>query len=147
MARYTHLLLAPIRRTSVAPLRRSVTFPLQLVICAAPAYLERHGMPAGLGDPPSHLCSAFRHPGTSAAANIRAGRLVPLLTQHLAEKANFVLYYGSRTAQPLRVRRFIAFAVERLADGAGLLLSARELAAAEAKARKRFAKRRARSSA
>ncbi len=161
-------------------------FPMQLVICAAPAYLERHGMPASLDALPAHRCSAFRHPGTgvltpwsvrletgvvehpveaalgtndedmeldavlaghcigqlagtSAAAHLRAGRLVPLLTRHLAEKANFVLYYGSRIAQPLRVRAFIEFAIERLADGAGLLMTARELATAEAKARRRYA--------
>lgn len=74
--------------------------------------------------------------GTSAAAHLCAGRLMPLLTQHLAEKANFVMYYGSRAAQPQRVRAFIAFAIERLADGARLLLSPREPAAA---ARRRHA--------
>lgn len=162
-------------------------FPLQLVICAAPAYLDRHGMPASLDALPGHRCSAFRHPGTgallpwsvkvgtgvvdhpvaaalatndedmeldavlaghcigqlagtSAAAHVRTGRLVPLLTRHVAERASFVLYYGSRVAQPLRVRRFIAYAVERLADGAGLVMSARELETAEAKARKRYAR-------
>jgi DNA-binding transcriptional LysR family regulator len=39
-------------------------FPVQLFICAAPAYLERHGVPQSLDDLASHRCSAFRHPAT-----------------------------------------------------------------------------------
>ena len=35
-------------------------FPLQLIICAAPAYLERHGAPDSLSSLASHRCSAFR---------------------------------------------------------------------------------------
>ena len=44
-------------------------FPLQLVICGAPAYFERHGVPDSLAALASHRCSVFRHPGT--------GRLAP----------------------------------------------------------------------
>lgn len=39
-------------------------FPLQMVICGAPAYFEQHGVPETLGALASHRCSAFRHPGT-----------------------------------------------------------------------------------
>ncbi len=39
-------------------------FPVQLVVCAAPAYLERFGIPKTLDDLNSHRCSAFRHPAT-----------------------------------------------------------------------------------
>ena len=38
-------------------------FPLQLIICAAPAYLARHGAPDSLDALASHRCSAFRHSG------------------------------------------------------------------------------------
>ena len=39
-------------------------FPLQLIICAAPAYLARHGAPDNLNALASHRCSVFRHPTT-----------------------------------------------------------------------------------
>ncbi|HKX44104.1 MAG TPA: LysR family transcriptional regulator [Burkholderiaceae bacterium] len=44
-------------------------FPLQLVICAAPAYLQQYGVPDSLAALASHRCSAFRNPGT--------GKVVP----------------------------------------------------------------------
>lgn len=44
-------------------------FPMQLIICAAPAYLRKYGVPITLHDLGLHRCSAFRHAGN--------GRLVP----------------------------------------------------------------------
>lgn len=157
-------------------------FPVQLIICAAPAYLQRHGAPEDLNALASHRCSVFRHPtrgsmipwyvkvdgeatsrevvpavsvndeavetelvlaghvlgmltGVIAAAHIRAGRLVPLLTQHVADQSSLFVYYGSRTAQPARVRAFIDLAVEKLAGNAAYVLTAQELAVAEARGR------------
>ena len=66
----------------------------------------------------------------TAAAHLRAGRLVPLLVEHLTDHYQLYLYYGSRAAQPARVRRFIELAVERLSDSRDFVLSASELAAA-----------------
>jgi DNA-binding transcriptional LysR family regulator len=43
--------------------------PLQMIICASPAYLAKHGAPDNLDALGSHRCSAFRHPST--------GRIVP----------------------------------------------------------------------
>lgn len=40
------------------------------------------------------------------------------------------VYYGSRTAQPVRVRAFIDLAVERLSGGRAFVLTAKELATA-----------------
>lgn len=158
-------------------------FPLQLIICASPGYLAKHGAPDNLGALAAHTCSAFRSPGTgqvipwrvkvadsimdqhvvpamcfndevmeteavlaghvlgsltgiAAAAHIRAGRLVPLLTKHVADSSSVFVYYGSRTAQPTRVRAFIDLAVNRLAGSPRFVLTAKELAAAEAKGRK-----------
>lgn len=44
-------------------------FPLQLVMCGAPAYFERYGVPDSLAELSAHHCSVFRHPAT--------GRLAP----------------------------------------------------------------------
>lgn len=43
-------------------------FPLQLVICGAPAYFERHGVPDSLATLSTHRCSVFRHPATGKLA-------------------------------------------------------------------------------
>lgn len=43
-------------------------FPLQMLICGAPAYFEQHGVPASMADLATHRCSVFRHPGTGQLA-------------------------------------------------------------------------------
>lgn len=152
-------------------------FPVQLMICAAPSYLQRHGAPKSLDELAMHRCSAFRHPATgqvlpwylhiegeivhrhvapalatndtelevqavlagqvigqvanlSAAAHIRSGALVPLLLQHMSSHIGVHLYYGSRAAQPRRVRAFIDLAIQRLLETPAYVLSAKELKAA-----------------
>ena len=74
--------------------------------------------------------------GVTAAAHIRAGRLIPLLTHHAADHLGLFIYYGSQSSQPARARAFIDLVVERLAGNAAYVLTAKELAAAEAKGRK-----------
>ncbi len=74
----------------------------------------------------------------SVAPLIRSGQLVPLLTQHVTDHMSVYLYYGSRAAQPSRVRSFIDFTVERLGRSSDYVLEAGELAAAEAKGRKKL---------
>ena len=69
----------------------------------------------------------------TVAAHLRAGRLVPLLPQHLSDSLSLHLYYGSRVAQPARVRRFIDIAVERLSDSPAFVLTPAELAQAHAR--------------
>lgn len=157
-------------------------FPLQLIVCAAPAYLAQHGAPQTLDELPAHRCSVFRHPGNGqvlpwflgvdgqmvsrylapalatndadlelravlsgqvlgqlssllAAPFIRSGQLVPLLTPHITDQMGVYVYYGNRT-QPTRVRKFIDMVVERLSDPTPYWLSPKELAVAEATARK-----------
>ena len=44
-------------------------FPVQLIICASPTYLQRHGAPGSLAALASHRCSVYRNPGT--------GKIVP----------------------------------------------------------------------
>lgn len=151
--------------------------PLQLIVCAAPAYLARHGAPRSIDELAQHRCSGFRRPstgklmpweflvgdeivardvasvvvtndveleanavvagqcigqlvGVTAAPLIRAGALVPLLVEHVSAHMGLYLYYGSRVAQPARVRAFIDLAVERVTGNAEWVLSAQELAAA-----------------
>jgi DNA-binding transcriptional LysR family regulator len=151
-------------------------FAAQLIICAAPEYLSRHGVPRSLDELGVHRCSVFRHPGTgqifpwyvniggeiqtrefpptvatndaelemqaaltgqviaqvsslSAAGHIRAGRLIPVLIEHVASHLRLYAYYGSRKAQPLRVRKFIDLAIERFANNSELTLSKEELTA------------------
>lgn len=153
-------------------------FPLQLIICAAPTYLRKHGLPESHQALNGHRCSVFRHPGNgrlvpwhiklgdavqecpvppsfctndeilelrtvlagevigqlaapTAAPHIRAGRLVPLLVDNVADAYSLFLYYGSRTAQPARVRRFIDLVVDRLTDSTEFVLSREELASAQ----------------
>jgi DNA-binding transcriptional LysR family regulator len=150
-------------------------FAMQLIVCASPAYLARHGAPQNIEQLAAHRCSTFRHPGSgrvlpwllkvdgevtsvdvrpalssndaqletqavlsghvigllsglSAAAPIRAGRLVPLLTQHITDHMSVHVYYGSRAAQPSRVRAFIDLTIERLLDAPDYVLSGQELA-------------------
>ena len=161
-------------------------FAVQLVICAAPAYLQQSGVPRTLDELAGHRCSVFRHPATGqvtpwyvqvgqgvverhvpgalstndvdlelqavlagrvigqvssmyAAPLVRAGSLVPLLAEHVTEHIDLYLYYGSRAAQPRRVRAFIDLAIKRLADNPAFVLSPKELAesAAQEPRRKR----------
>ena len=69
----------------------------------------------------------------TAASLIRSGRLVPLLLEHMTDNLSLFIYYGSRAAQPARVRRFIDLAVERLTENNDFVLSNEELASAHSK--------------
>jgi DNA-binding transcriptional LysR family regulator len=149
-------------------------FPMQLLICAAPSYLRKYGVPQSLNELDSHRCSAFRRPSDgrivpwrvrvgdsiqdqhirpafctndeafelravlagevigqlavpTAASLIRSGRLVPLLLDHVVDHFSLFVYYGSRAAQPARVRRFIDLVVERLSGSADFVLGKEEL--------------------
>jgi DNA-binding transcriptional LysR family regulator len=68
--------------------------------------------------------------GVTAAPYIRSRQLVPLLVDHVSDRASYFVYYGSRNAQPARARAFIDLAVERLVDNKEYALSAKELRAA-----------------
>lgn len=149
-------------------------FPVQMLICASPAYLEAHGTPLTLGDLSGHRCSVFRHPVTgkvapwyltvdgkleyrqmspafatndselelqavlsgqvigqlasfSAAAHVRAGRLVPVLHKHMSDHIGLHIYYGSRAAQPKRVRAFLDLALNRLLNNREYVFADKEL--------------------
>jgi len=156
-------------------------FPVQLIICASPAYLERNGRPHSLAALQTHRCSVFRHPGSgaivpwrvkvrddvveqpvvpamctndeilelravlaglvigqlagvTAAPYIRSGELVPLLVDHMPDRASYFVYFGSRSSQPARARAFIDLAEKRLIDNRDYVLSSKELRATRPRA-------------
>ena len=104
-----------------------VEHPVVPALCVNDEELETHAVLAG------QVVGLLTE--VAAAAHIRSGRLVPLLTQHVDDQSSAFVYYGSRAAQPVRVRAFIDLAVKRLAGNADYVLSAEELVAAEAEGR------------
>lgn len=76
----------------------------------------------------------------NATPHIRSGRLVPLLMQHVTEYGAIYIYYGTRTEQPLRVRTFIDFMVERMGENRNFYFDASELRAARSPRRGRAGK-------
>jgi DNA-binding transcriptional LysR family regulator len=76
----------------------------------------------------------------NATTHIKSGRLIPLLTQHVTDYGTIYIYYGHRTEQPLRVKIFIEFMIERMADNRNFFLSPSELRAAQPTPRGRAAR-------
>lgn len=100
----------------------TVDHPVTPTICVNDESLETSAVLAG------HAIGQLT--AIAAAEHIRAGRLVPVLIEHVVEAASAFVYYGSRAAQPVRVRAFIDLAVKRLAGNPRYMLSEEELAAA-----------------
>ena len=102
--------------------------------------IEFHHVPAILlsNDPDTEMHAVLAGMGIgqidsiNASAEIRGGRLTPLLLDLLSERMGFYLYFAQRTDMPVRVRRFIDFCLERLRDSTQFCLSAAELEAASA---------------
>jgi DNA-binding transcriptional LysR family regulator len=63
----------------------------------------------------------------SASSHIRAGRLIPILLQHMSTHIGLHIYYGSRAAQPKRVRAFLDLALARLLGRDDYVLTDKEL--------------------
>jgi DNA-binding transcriptional LysR family regulator len=99
------------------------------VLCVNDTEAETHAVLAGLG---IGQLGSF-----DATPHIRSGKLVPLLTQHVTEYGTAYIYYGHRTEQPMRVRTFIDFMIERVADNRNFFLDAAELRAAQPRQRGR----------
>lgn len=70
--------------------------------------------------------------GATAAPYIRAGKLVPILLNHMSDVGSYFVYFGSRQSQPARARAFVDLVVERLTDSATYVLSNKELARTKA---------------
>jgi DNA-binding transcriptional LysR family regulator len=86
-------------------------------------------------DPEAEMQAVLRGMGVgqidsiNAAPPIRSGDLVPLLVRHTSERMGLYLYFGQRRDMPLRVRRFIDFALDRLRGGRDFHLPITELRA------------------
>ncbi|WP_322014143.1 LysR family transcriptional regulator [Paraburkholderia sp. J12] len=102
------------------------------VLCVNDTEAEAHAVLAGLG---IGQLGSF-----DATPHIRSGKLVPLLTQHVAEYGAAYIYYGHRTEQPLRVRTFIDFMIERVADNRNFFLDPAELQVVQPRKRGRGAR-------
>lgn len=113
-------------------------FSLQLIICAAPSYLSRHGAPDSLGALAAHRCSAFRSVGT--------GRVLPwfvkvgdAVSEHLVTPALTVndealeteavlaghvigLLTSVAAAPHIRSGRLIPLLVKHVADRSGVFV-------------------------
>lgn len=98
--------------------------------------LQRLDMPVRFcaNDPEAELDAVLAGMGIglidsiNAAADLRAGRLRPLLPQHRSEHLGFYIYYPQRDAMPRRVRAFIDFMVQRLQGSRAFVLDESELA-------------------
>jgi DNA-binding transcriptional LysR family regulator len=101
-------------------------------ICVNDTEMETQAVLSGLGIGQLGSFNAMPH--------IRSGRLIALLTQHISEYGTIYIYYGHRTEQPLRVKTFIDFMIERLADNRTFFLDPVELRAARAARSGRAAK-------
>lgn len=93
--------------------------PVVPAICTNDEILELHAVLAGrvLG----------QLAGVTAAPYIRSQQLVPLLVDHIPDRAGYFVYYGSRNAQPARARAFIDLAVARLLNNGEYVMSMKEL--------------------
>lgn len=94
------------------------------VVCVNDTEAETHAVLSGMG---IGQLGSF-----NATPHIRSGRLVALLAQHIAEYGTITIYYGHRTEQPMRVRTFIDFMIERVAGNTRFFLDTSDLRAARA---------------
>lgn len=83
---------------------------MDYVVCCSDPEAEMHAVLNGIG--------IGQIDSINAAAMLRTGALVPLLTHTTSDRMGLYLYYAQRTDMPSRVRRFIDFAAERLGAGA-----------------------------
>jgi DNA-binding transcriptional LysR family regulator len=63
----------------------------------------------------------------SVAGHVRAGRLLPVLVRHMSAHIGLHVYYGSRAAQPKRVRAFLDLAIARLHNCSEYVFADREV--------------------
>lgn len=65
--------------------------------------------------------------GATAAPYLRAGKLIPVLLDHVPDIGSYFVYFGSRQSQPAKARAFVDLVVERLTQTPTYALSDKEL--------------------
>lgn len=100
-----------------------VEYPVAPAICTNDEILELHAVLGG------QVIGQLA--GVTAGPYIRSGRLVPILLDHMSDRASYFIYFGSRNSQPARARALIDLATQTLTDHAGYVLSRKELVAAQ----------------
>ena len=101
-----------------------VEHPVVPAMCTNDEILELHAVLAG------QVIGQLA--GVTAGPYIRSGRLVPLLLDHMSDRASYFVYFGSRNSQPARARALIDLAAKTLTDHAEYVFSRKELMAAQA---------------
>lgn len=112
--------------------------PVQLLVCAAPSYLERFGAPQSVEDLATHRCSAFRHPATGQIlpwylnidGEIQHRHVTPTLSTNDAELELQAVLAGQVIGQisnlaaagPIRQGRLVPVLLEHVSDHIGLHL-------------------------
>lgn len=112
--------------------------PVQLLVCAAPSYLERFGAPQSVEDLATHRCSAFRHPATGQIlpwylnidGEIQHRHVTPTLSTNDAELELQAVLAGQVIGQisnlaaagPIRQGRLVPLLLEHVSDHIGLHL-------------------------
>ena len=117
-------------------------FPVQLIICGSPAYLERHGVPKSVSALQSHRCSVFRNPGTGKVVpwRVKVGDdvveqpVVPaictndeVLELHAVLSGQVIGQLAGVTAAPyIRSKQLVPLLVDHIPDRVQLLRVLRE---------------------
>jgi DNA-binding transcriptional LysR family regulator len=102
---------------------------LSLMVCGAPAYLEKHPAPHSPADPAAHNCLRYPHVQSPdewyfadargnlvVARLIASGALVPLLPDYRAQEVEINALYPHRRHLSAKVRAFIDMLADRFAE-------------------------------
>lgn len=111
---------------------------LQLIVCAAPAYLHRHGAPRTIAELDRHRCTSFLHPRNgklfpwefSVDGTIETRSVQPFIaTNDVESEVEVVLsgaaigqFFGYTVAAHLRAQRLVPLLTEHATDRYGIYL-------------------------
>jgi DNA-binding transcriptional LysR family regulator len=113
-------------------------FPVQMIVCASPAYIARFGSPQSVGELAAHRCSVFRHPATGKVApwymnvdgEIVHRHMAPAFSTNDAELEMQAVLAGQvigqlanlSAAEPIRRGRLVPLLLQHMASHIGVHL-------------------------